>query len=236
MTTITKKQESKGAKDILNLTGKLSQVLKQFDGIYSQKLPNTDGLTVESWMSAHGVERFVSVSKTGAQTKKGYTPGCIRQGWDASMKKVDSEGNATMYIYKAVTAKYRPVQEECMRLGLKEDAWFRVFSEEEALKDDGAPIKRYELVSVGDSKWSVSKVLKGLTQSRNIKSETKKHEKALEAWDKIDRVYIIVESKNEDGTISRRPIEICKNHVEFEGVELTDYAEIANENPFEDAI
>lgn len=239
MTTITSKQETKGSKGILNLTGKLSQVLKQFDGIYSDKLPECDGLTVEGWMSAHGVERFVATSKSGKQTKKGYTPGCVRMGWDASMKKIDSAGNATMYIYKAVAAKYRPTPEECMRYGLKENAYFRVFTEEEALKLDGVAIKRYELVSVGESDWSVSKILKGLVQSRNIASEKKKHDKALTEWNAIEKVYIIMQTKNGDGTITRRPIEICKEYVEFDGVERTieDSDEIYPENMlFDDAI
>ena len=102
-TKITVKQENKGKRGILDLTGQISQVLKQFEGIYTRKLPETDGLTVEDWMEAHGVPRFV----TPKGVKKGYTPALINGGWREEMLEVN-DSNKVMgnYIFKNVPAKY----------------------------------------------------------------------------------------------------------------------------------
>ena len=76
---------------ILDLTGRESQVLKQFEGIYSCKLPETEGLTVETWMEAHGVPRFV----TPSGNKKGYTPALIAGGFnDAGAALSDADVKA----------------------------------------------------------------------------------------------------------------------------------------------
>ena len=209
-TTISKKQENKGARGILDLTGQLSQVLKQFEGIYTKKLPDTDGLTVESWMSAMGVERFVQTGKDGKETKKGYTPGTIKAGWNDAMQ----DGN--MHIFRNVPAKYKPVAEDVERFGLKDfDTSLRVFTKEEAEKPDGKPISRYMLTAVPDNKWSVQTILKGLKQGKNFAKENDKSVADDLAWESIEHVYIVTYRKNSEGETVRVISEVNKDCVVF---------------------
>ena len=73
-TNLSTSQVNNGVKAIINSTSQLTQVLRAFADLYDKKLPNTEGLTTEAWMSAMSVERFVD--KNGR--KKGYTPGTIK--------------------------------------------------------------------------------------------------------------------------------------------------------------
>lgn len=217
--TITKKQENKGARGILDLTSQISQVLKQFEGLYTQKLPDCDGLTVEGWMSAHGVERFVKVTKckdgTEKTTKKNYTPALLMKGWHEGMKREGVKG-AQAYVYKNVPAKYQPNAEDVDRWGLKDfETSFRVFTKSEAEKIDGKPISRYMLVAVPENKWSVATILKGLKQGNNFEAE---NEKSLESdldWEALEHVYIVRYDKDGEGNVVRRVIEINKDYVQF---------------------
>lgn len=204
-TTISKKQENKGVRGILELTGMMSQVLKQFEGIYTRNLPETDGMTVESWMEAHGVPRFV----TPKGVKKGYTPALINGGWHDNMLIVNDEnkvmGNC---IYKNVVAKLTIAEDE------KEKA-YRVFTKEEAEKVDGKPIKRYMQVQVEPTKWSVAAILKGLVQSREYNKHAEKAEESEKEWNAIEDVYIVRVEQGEDGKIVRRIIKVHKENVWF---------------------
>lgn len=203
--TITKKQENKGRRGILDLTGQISQVLKQFEGIYTKKLPETGGLTVEGWMSAHGVERFV----TPKGAKKGYTPALVMAGWHDEMK-----ADKTAYVFKNVAAKFAIPCEEAGAWGYQAAKSFRVFTKEEAEKEDGKPISRYMLVPVAPNKWSVDTILKGLIQG----AEFEKHEEKMILsdceWAKLEKVYIVRYDKV-DGQVVRRIIEVQKSAVEF---------------------
>lgn len=219
--TISKKQENKGARGILDLTSQLSQVLKQFEGLYTKELPECDGLTVEGWLSAHGVRRFEKVSKGGKVTKKGYTPTLLMAGWHEGMKNEEQSTDTgrmvqRAYVFKNVAAKYQPHPEDMERWGLDSlDVYFRVFTKEEAEKIDGKPISRYMLTPIADNKWSVAAILKGLKQSNNFEKEnTKSVESDLE-WESIEHVYIVRYDKEEGGKIVRRIIEINKNLVRF---------------------
>ena len=203
-TTISKKQENKGMRAILDLTGQMSQVLKQFEGIYGSKLPETDGFTVESWMEAHGVPRFVT--KSGA--KKGYTPALINQGWREEMLAIN-DSNKVMgnYVFKNVAAKYVIDEEE------KEKA-YRVFTKEEAEKVDGKAISVYRLALVDPHKWSVATILKGLVQSRGYNKHAEKAQASEKTWADIEHVYI-VKTEQKDGKIVRKIIEVSKDRVQF---------------------
>lgn len=211
--TITKKQENKGAKGILDLTSTLGQVLKQFDGIYGKVLPDTDGLTVEGWMSAHGVKRFEKESKGGNVTKKGYTPALLMDGWHEGMKQ-----DKVAYVFKNVAAKYFPTPEECVELNLPvtdKEIGFRVFTKEEAEKIDGTPISRYMLKAVPETKWSVNTILKGLKQGDNFDKENDKAINSDLAWDELEEVYIVWYHKNAEGEVTRNLREIAKEFVKF---------------------
>ena len=206
-TTITKKQENKGVRGILELTGQMSQVLKQFEGIYHRSLPETDGLTVESWMEAHGVPRFVTTGKN--PKKKGYTPALINQGWNTNMLLKSDNGKVMgNCIYKSVAAKLTIAEDE------KEKA-YRVFTKEEAEKVDGKPIKRYMQVQVEPTRWSVATILKGLVQSREYDKHEEKAEKSNEEWEAIEDVYIVRMEQGADGKIVRRIIKVHKENVWF---------------------
>lgn len=204
--TITKKQENKGACGILDLTSTLGQVLKQFNGIEGKVLPDTDGLTVEGWMSCHGVER--KLDKNGR--KGAYTPANLMKGWHSEMKCQDSDGKvSSSCVFKNVPAK--------ILVGEPNDPdakAYRVFTKEEAEKVGGKPISTYKLVTIASNKWSVRDILKGLRQSANYVKESEKASKKAAEWDAIDKVYIVLYTKTENG-IERKVKEVNKADVIF---------------------
>lgn len=205
--TITKKQENKGAKGILDMTSQLSQVLKQFDGLYTKVLPECGSLTVEDWMSAHGVFRFQD--KKGR--KKGYTPALLMGGWHDGMK----DGKKT-YVFKNVAAKYQPSPEDVEAWGLKDhETFFRVFTKEEAMKIDGKPISRYMLVEIAENKWSVNTILKGLKQRNSFEKENDKKVESDLDWESLKEVYIVRYDKDSKGNIIRKIIKVKKELVTF---------------------
>lgn len=147
-TQLTNSQVNNGVKAIINTTSQLTQILRTFAEKYGEVLLNTEGLTLEEWMSAMGVERFVD--KNGR--KKGYTPGTIKAGWEPAM--LTAEGK--MCTFKNVRAKVKVGKEV-----------FSVYTRTEAEKLDGAPVSRYMLTEIADDKWTVAIVLRGIKQSRN---------------------------------------------------------------------
>lgn len=204
--TISKKQENKGAKGILDLTSTLGQVLKQFEGLYAKSLPDCDGLTVEGWMSAHGVKRFEKNGK-----KKGYTPALLMDGWHEGMKQ-----DKVAYVFKNVAAKYFPHPEDVEKLGLPDfETACRVFTKEEAEKIDGKPISRYMLKAVPENKWSVNTILKGLKQGNNFEKENEKMMLSDLEWENLEEVYIVWYAKGENGEVSRIVTPINKDFVQF---------------------
>lgn len=210
--TITKKQENKGARGILDLTSQLSQVLKQFDGLFGKALPDCEGLTVEQWMAAHGVNRFVN-PKNGS--KKGYTPALLMSGWHEGMKNTEANG-IRAFVYRNVLAKYQPAPEDVERWGLKDfETYFRVFTKEEAEKVDGKPISRYMLTPIADNRWSVATILKGLKQGNNFGKENDKSVESDLNWESLEHVYIVRFDKDKDGNVVRRVIEVNKELVQF---------------------
>lgn len=190
-TTITKKQENKGARGIINLTSTMGQTLKTFQGIYGKPLPDTDGLTVESWMEWHGVSRPIKGKRKGD-----YTPADIRGAWHENMKS-GAKGEV-MSVFKNVAAKYIVGE-----IGDPDCKQYRVFTREEAEKLDGKPLSVYKLVSVAGNKWSVATILKGLVQTRNYEKEYEKSEKSIEAFDAVEEYCIVDVTRNDDGTYTR---------------------------------
>lgn len=204
--TITKKQENKGARGILDLTSQLSQVLKQFEGLYNKALPETDGLTVETWMNLHGVKRFEKNGK-----KKGYTPALLMDGWHEGLKE-----EKQAFIFKRVAAKYTVPAVVAEEWGLKNyETAFRVFTKAEAEKIDGKPISRVIRKRIEENKWSVNTILKGLIQGRNYEKEEEKMLLSELEWEQIDKVYIVRMVKRADGTVQRLVEEIEKEEVTF---------------------
>lgn len=209
--TISKKQENKGAKGILDLTSTMGQVLKQFMGIYNKVLPDCDGLTVEEWMDAHGVHRFV-----GKGGKKGnYTPALLMEGWHEGMKVKNDDGKTMQScVFRNVPAKI-VMDDPNDPNGVA----FRVFTWEEANKVDGKPISRYMLSEVPNNKWSVNTIIRGLKQTRNFVKENEKSVISDLNWEEIEHVYIVkkVPVKNEKGeTVElRKVVEVSKSNVVF---------------------
>lgn len=205
--TITKKQENKGARAILDLTSTLGQVLKQFMGIYNTKLPDCDGMTVEDWMDVHGVHRFV-----GKNGKKGnYTPALLMAGWHEGMQVMSADGKTVAScVFKNVPAKIM-ISEPGDPNGVS----YRVFTEEEANKVDGKPISRYKLTEIADNRWSVSTILRGLKQTRNFAKENDKSVESELAWEAIEKVFIVRYEKNDSGENVRKVVEVDKNNVVF---------------------
>ncbi len=199
--TISRKQETKGMRGILDLTGRLPQVLKQFEGIYSAKLPETDGLTVEGWMEAHGVSRFV----TPKGNKKGYTPALVNAGFNEAMLLKSDDGKVMgTCIYKNVVAKY-------MREENGGEKAYRVYaSEESALSAEGKPISKYQLVQIPDNCWSVRTILRGLIQSAHHDKETEKVSNTAKAWEDVKECWIVV---TEDKKL--KAIKVSKERVVF---------------------
>lgn len=210
--TISKKQENKGVRGILDLTSQIGQVLKQFSGIYDSELPECGGLTVEGWMEAHGVYRFVD--KKGK--KKGYTPTLLMDGWHFAMQTRNDEGKVvTSSVFKNVPAKVVVDDPNA-----PEGKAYRVFTKEEAEKVDGKPISRYMLVEIPENKWSVSTILRGLKQTTNFAKEDEKAAVSEMQWEQLEHVYIVkyVKAKNaetgEELTV-RKVVEVQKSKVIF---------------------
>lgn len=210
-TTISKKQENKGARGILDLTSTLGQVLKQFTGIYGNQLPDCDGLTVEDWMDAHGVHRFVG--KNGK--KGGYTPSLLMNGWHTGMQTRNGDKVMESKVFKNVPAKV-VISEP----GDPDGKAYRVFTKEEAEKEDGKPISRYMLVNIPENKWSVATILRGLKQSVNFAKENEKATISELEWENLKHVYIVKyvkvkSAKTGKDTYMRKVSEVQKSQVVF---------------------
>ena len=200
-TTLNAKQINAGTREILGKTSQLTQVLRQFETLYSEKLASCDGLTVEAWMSAMGVERFTTTNKLGKVTKKGYTPGTIRKGWNDSMQTEEGK----MCVFKNVPAKYKD----------EEGTVYRVFTPEEAAKIDGKCVSRFMLSEIADDKWTVAIILRGLKQGRDFKKYNDRSVESERAWEEMENLCIIRVVEDENGKQSREIVEIEKDEVYF---------------------
>lgn len=210
--TITAKQENKGAKGIMDLTSTIGQVLKQFMGIYGKTLPDCDGLSVEDWMDAHGVHRFV-----GKNGKKGnYTPALLMEGWHEGMKQMGDDGKVLgSCVFKNVPAKVLMGDP-----GSPDAKAYRVFTKEEAEKVDGKPINMYKLVGIEENKWSVNTILRGLKQTRNFEKENDKAVQSALDWETIEHVYVVTYKKVKNAStgaeeVLRKVVEVQKSQVIF---------------------
>lgn len=203
---ISKKQESKGFRGVIDLTSTMSQVLKQFDGIYSAVLPDTDGLSVEEFMAHFGVPRFTKVNKNGTVTKKGYIPTLINAAWNDSLLLKSDEGDVFgNLIFKNVPAKYMMLDDD------EREKSYRVYaSEEDALSEDGKPISVYQPVEIPHNKWSVRTILTGLRQSKYYDKESKKSQESLTKWEDVKECWIVVTK----GTV-RTAMQVAKNTIVF---------------------
>lgn len=200
-TTLNAKQINAGTREILGKTSQLTQVLRQFETLYSEKLASCDGLTVEAWMSAMGVERFTVTKQNGKVQKKGYTPGTIRKGWNDSMQTEEGK----MCVFKNVPAKYKD----------EEGTVYRVFTPEEAAKIDGKCVSRFMLSEIADDKWTVAIILRGLKQGRDFKKYNDRSVKSEMAWEEMENLCIIRVVEDENGKQSREIVEIEKDEVYF---------------------
>ncbi len=194
-TNLSTSQVNNGVKAIISKTSQLTQVLRAFADLYDKELPNTEGLTVEAWMSAMGVERFV----TAKGQKKGYTPGTIKAGWHNTM--LTKVGN--MCTFKNVRAKVKVGKEV-----------FPVYTREEAEKLDGKPVSQYMLAEIADDKWTVAIVLKGIKQSRDF---TTHNDRAVESALDYEALtdLCIVRIAEKDGKQVREIVAVDKNEVYF---------------------
>lgn len=200
--TINAKQVSAGIREILGKTSQLTQVLRQFETLYSEKLASCDGLTVEEWMSAMGVERFTVTKKDGQVQKKGYTPGTIRKGWNTAMQTEGEKGK--MCVFKNVSAKYKD----------EEGTVYRVFTPEEVAKIDGKSVSRFMLSKIADDQWTVSIILRGLKQGRNYKKYNDKSVESELAWEEMEDLCII-RTTEKDGKEVSEIVNIEKSEVYF---------------------
>lgn len=199
-TTLNAKQINGGSREIISKTSQLTQVLRQFETLYSEKLASCDGLTVEAWMSAMGVERFTVTKQNGKVQKKGYTPGTIRKGWNDSMQTEEGK----MCVFKNVPAKYKD----------EDGTVYRVFTPEEAEKIDGKCVSRFMLSEIADDKWTIAIILRGLKQGRDYKKYNDKSVESDLAWKKMEDLCII-RIAEKDGKEVREIVNIEKDEVYF---------------------
>lgn len=199
--TLNAKQINAGTREIIAKTSQLTQVLRTFETLYTQKLPSCDGMTVEGFMSAMGVERFTTTNKSGKVTKKGYTPGTIRKGWNDSMQTEEGK----MCVFKNVPAKYKS----------EDGTVYRVFTPEEAAKIDGKPVSRFMLSEIADDKWTVGIVLRGLKQGRDYKKYNDRSVESELEWEEKSELCIIRVVEDEEGNQTREIVEIEKDEVYF---------------------
>lgn len=199
--TLNAKQVNAGSREIINATSQLTQVLRTFVSLYTQKLSSCEGMTVEAWMSAMGVERFTTTNKLGKVTKRGYTPGTIRKGWNTSMQTEAGK----MCVFKNMPAKYKD----------EDGTVYRVFTPEEAAKIDGKCVTRFMLSEIADDKWTVAIILRGLKQGRDYK---KYNDRSIESelnWEELDELCIIRVVEDENGQEVREIVNVNKDEVYF---------------------
>lgn len=200
-TTLNAKQINAGTREILGKTSQLTQVLRQFETLYSEKLASCDGLTVEAWMSAMGVERFTTTNKLGKVTKRDYTPGTIRKGWNTSMQTEAGK----MCVFKNMPAKYKD----------EDGTVYRVFTPEEAAKIDGKCVTRFMLSEIADDKWTVAIILRGLKQGRDYKKYNDRSVESELNWEELDELCIIRVVEDENGQEVREIVNVNKDEVYF---------------------
>lgn len=199
--TLNAKQVNAGSREIINATSQLTQVLRTFETLYTQKLPSCDGMTVEGFMSAMGVERFTTTNKKGQVTKKGYTPGTIRKGWNDSMQTEEGK----MCVFKNMPAKYKD----------EDGTVYRVFTPEEAAKIDGKCVTRFMLSEIADDKWTVAIILRGLKQGRDYKKYNDRSVESELNWEELDELCIIRVVEDENGQEVREIVNVNKDEVYF---------------------
>lgn len=199
--TLNAKQVNAGSREIINATSQLTQVLRTFENLYTQKLSSCEGMTVEAWMSAMGVERFTTTNKSGKVTKKGYTPGTIRKGWNTSMQTEAGK----MCVFKNVPAKYKD----------EDGTVYRVFTPEEAAKIDGKCVTRFMLSEIADDKWTVAIILRGLKQGRDYKKYNDRSVESELNWEELDELCVIRVVEDENGQEVRKIVNVNKDEVYF---------------------
>lgn len=199
--TLNAKQVNAGSREIINATSQLTQVLRTFVSLYTQKLSSCEGMTVEAWMSAMGVERFTTTNKLGKVTKRGYTPGTIRKGWNTSMQTEAGK----MCVFKNMPAKYKD----------EDGTVYRVFTPEEAAKIDGKCVTRFMLSEIADDKWTVAIILRGLKQGRDYKKYNDRSVESELNWEKLDELCIIRVVEDENGQEVREIVNVNKDEVYF---------------------
>lgn len=199
--TLNAKQVNAGSREIINATSQLTQVLRTFVSLYTQKLSSCEGMTVEAWMSAMGVERFTTTNKLGKVTKKGYTPGTIRKGWNTSMQTEAGK----MCVFKNMPAKYKD----------EDGTVYRVFTPEEAAKIDGKCVTRFMLSEIADDKWTVAIILRGLKQGRDYKKYNDRSVESELNWEELDELCIIRVVEDENGQEVREIVNVNKDEVYF---------------------
>lgn len=204
---MSKKDLVKGARNIEEMTGVLSQTVKLYEGLYSKKCKDTSGLTVEQWMEQCGVSRFV----TPKGVKKGYTPGLILGAWHPMMRRKKADGTVQARVYKRVAAKWSD----------DDNNLFDVFTREEAEKrvaqggNNGGRIVRTMLVDVPDTRWSIRVINQGLTQKFDHKKWEEREVESDLAWEAVEECFIIKEEQDENGVSVRTMVEVSKDEVKF---------------------
>lgn len=199
--TLNAKQVNAGSREIINATSQLTQVLRTFASLYTQKLSSCEGMTVEAWMNAMGVERFTTTNKLGKVTKKDYTPGTIRKGWNTSMQTEAGK----MCVFKNMPAKYKD----------EDGTVYRVFTPEEAAKIDGKCVTRFMLSEIADDKWTVAIILRGLKQGRDYKKYNDRSVESELNWEELDELCIIRVVEDENGQEVREIVNVNKDEVYF---------------------
>lgn len=199
--TLNAKQVNAGSREIINATSQLTQVLRTFASLYTQKLSSCEGMTVEAWMSAMGVERFTTTNKLGKVTKRDYTPGTIRKGWNTSMQTEAGK----MCVFKNMPAKYKD----------EDGTVYRVFTPEEAAKIDGKCVTRFMLSEIADDKWTVAIILRGLKQGRDYKKYNDRSVESELNWEELDELCIIRVVEDENGQEVREIVNVNKDEVYF---------------------
>lgn len=199
--TLNAKQVNAGSREIINATSQLTQVLRTFVSLYTQKLSSCEGMTVEAWMSAMGVERFTTTNKLGKVTKRDYTPGTIRKGWNTSMQTETGK----MCVFKNMPAKYKD----------EDGTVYRVFTPEEAAKIDGKCVTRFMLSEIADDKWTVAIILRGLKQGRDYKKYNDRSVESELNWEELDELCIIRVVEDENGQEVREIVNVNKDEVYF---------------------
>lgn len=192
--TLTKKQQRGYIKTAKTILKTLSGVLKSFQGNYSKGLG--DGATMDDLMASLGVVRTPG---------KPYTPKDVAIACQA----VTFNGQICLYRSKPVHTMFEPGNPDARAL--------RAYPTKDKAETDMAngQIKVIVPCPIENGQWTVDLLFRVLEQARDHETWEEKAAASISAWETLDKAWVLVKAKQEDGTVLATAKQIDKCRLEY---------------------